>query len=222
MKKALRILVPLLAVLTALPAYAQENPKKYRFEFFGGLNLPLNKDFEIGFPQSVPMIQGKHEFSPGGIGGVRFGIDGRRYWGQDYAYSYSAGFSRLTTAAGRFSITNHFHQASSNLLFYPASLDRRHFFPYLTAGAGATFVTVSRDTITEAVNSGFGSLKSETIFAFNAGAGVRFRLSDRVGLRLDARDYMSRALRYGRKVEALPVAGVFHQIAGTVGLVIHF
>jgi opacity protein-like surface antigen len=138
-----------------------------------------------------------HEFSAGGQAGVRFGIDGARYWGQDYAYSYGSNAGTITTSAGSFSFPTRFHQVSSNVLFYPWSLDRRQFFPYVTAGVGATFVIVNQDAITEGLHAGMGPLKSETIFAFNAGAGVRIRLNDRVGLRLDWRDYMSRALRYG-------------------------
>jgi opacity protein-like surface antigen len=231
MNKSLRILIPSLAIFVSmiLPVNAQEKERKYRFEFFGGVNIPLYKDFEIGQPQSTGIIQARNKFSPGGQAGVRFGVDGARHWGQDYAYSYGYNAENLTTSAGDFSFITQFHQASSNLLFYPVSLDRGNFFPYLTAGLGATFVVVSHDTITEAINAGIGPLKSETVFAFNAGAGLRFRLSKRVGLRLDGRDYISRALRYGIPKSSqnpletvLPVDGPFHQFAGTVAFVIHF
>jgi opacity protein-like surface antigen len=231
MNKSLRILLPSLAVIFALilPSYAQGQEKRYRFEFFGGINIPMDKNYQIGPPQSDTIIDSKHEFSPGGQGGVRFGIDGARYWGQDYAYSYGSNAGKVATSSGSFSFPTRFHQASSNLLFYPWSLDKESVFPYLTAGLGATFVIVSQDAITESIHAGIGPLKSETIFAFNAGAGIRFRLSERAGLRLDFRDYMSRALRYGlpqssenRFDNVLPVGGSFHQFAGTVGLVIHF
>jgi opacity protein-like surface antigen len=231
MNKSLRILIPWLEVivLLLLPASMQGQEKKYRFEFFGGINAPMDKSYEIGPPQSDFIIQGKHEFSEGGQAGVRFGIDGARYWGQDYAYSYGSNAGTITTSAGNFSFPTRFHQVSSNLLFYPWSLDRRQFFPYVTAGVGATFVIVSQDTLTEALHAGMGQLESETVFAFNAGAGVRIRINDRTGLRLDWRDFMSRALRYGMpkssdKTEdiVMPAGGVAHQFAGTVAFVVHF
>lgn len=234
MKKFLRFLLPSIAVAIALtsPANAQKSEKKYRFEFFGGVNFPLEKDFTIGAPQSDVIIQGTHEFSLGPQGGVRFGIDGARYWGQDYAYSYGRNSSDLITQFGSFSFTNQFHQVSTNVLFYPWSLERKSCFPYITAGLGATFVVIDQDTIARALtpsSGGIGPLQSETIFAFNAGAGVRFRLSERVGLRIDGRDYMSRALKYGLPQDSpdpnasvLPTSGVFHQFAGSVGVVIHF
>ncbi len=234
MNKLFRILAPFLAVtiILVLPCQAKGKEKKYRFEFFGGISAPLDKDFEIGSPQSDIIIKGTQEFSAGAQGGVRFGIDGARYWGQDYAYSYGSNATKLKTPFGSFSFRNQFHQASSNVLFYPWSLDRRHAFPYITAGLGATFVVLKQDTLIEALtptSAGIGPLKSETIFAFNAGAGVRVRLSERVGVRFDGRDYISRPIRYGLPKNSsdpnqpvLPVGGAFHQFAGTVGIVIHF
>ncbi len=226
-----RFLIPSLAfMLLASSGSAQE--KKYRFELFGGASYPIKKEFLIGHPQSSAPIKGQHEFSAGALGGARIGIDGRRYWGQDYAYSYGSNASRIVTPFGRFAFTNRVHQVSTNILFYPWSLDNRHLFPYVTAGLGASFVTISQETITQALDplrAGIGAMKSETIFAFNAGAGVRIRLSDRFGVRLDVRDYMSRALRYGLpktsddpNAAVLPVSGVFHQMGGSFGLVIHF
>ncbi len=231
MRKLVRILLASLAFMLLIP-HAQSAEKKYRFEFFGGVSYPIEKTFVIGAPQAVVPIEGKQTFSWGGMGGVRFGIDGRRYWGQDYTYSYSQNATRLETDFGRFSFTNRVHQASTSVLFYPWSLERRRFFPYATAGVGATWVTVSQRAITESMNpleAGFGPLKTEVIAAFHAGMGTRIRLNERFGLRLDARDYMSRALRYGLPQSStdptavvLPVSGVFHQIALTFGLIVHF
>jgi hypothetical protein len=168
----------------------------------------------------------------GVLGGARIGIDGHRHWGQDYAYSFGVNDSKIVTPYGSFSIRNRIHQASSNVLFYPFSLERHSVLPYVTAGVGATFVTIPQKTITQAMNplhAGIGAIKSETIFAFNAGGGVRVRLNQRYGVRFDARDYMSRALNYGLPKSSsdpnqavLPVSGVFHQLAFTFGLVVHF
>jgi hypothetical protein len=231
MRKLVRLLLSFLAFMLLIPL-AQSAEKKYRFEFFGGVGYPIRETFVIGAPQAVNPIEGKHVFSWGGLGGVRFGIDGARYWGQDYAYSYGQNANKLETDYGSFSFTNRVHQASTSILFYPWSLERRVCFPYATAGAGATWVTLAQRAITESMDplkAGFGPLKSERIYAIHAGVGARFRLSDRFGLRLDARDYMSRALRYGLPktstdptAAVLPVSGIFHQIAFTFSLVVHF
>jgi len=231
MRKMASLFVPLM-IFFLLTVCAQADERKYRFEFYGGASYPVSKDFEITHPQSPIPIQGEHDFSFGARGGVRMGIDGARYWGQDYDYSYGANASRIVTDYGRFSFTNRIHQVSTNILFYPFSLERDQFLPYVTAGLGATFVTLTQKALGEAIDpsrAGIGELKSETIFAFNAGGGARFRINDRYGLRLDVRHYMSRALRYDLPKSSsdpneavFPVSGVFHQITASFGLVIHF
>ncbi len=231
MRKLVRFLLPSLALVLLTPL-AHSAEKKYRFEFFGGAGYPIRETFVIGPPQSPVPVDAKRIFSLGGMGGVRFGIDGRRYWGQDYAYSYGQNATRFETELRKFSFTNRVHQASTSILFYPWSLERRAVFPYATAGVGATWVSLSQRTVSASANpvfNSFGPLKSELVAAFHAGLGVRFRMSDRISLRLDARDYMSRALRYGlpqsspdRNEPVLPLSGVFHQICVTFGFIIHF
>lgn len=231
MRKVVRILIPWLAFLAPF-ANAQNGEKKYRLEFFGGANLPLNKHFEIGSPQSNVTIKASQDFSVGPQGGMRFGIDGRKYWGQDYTYSFGTNSARFVSQYGRFSYRNQFHQANTSILFYPWSLNRHQVYPYVLAGLGATFVIVPQHDVAQSGNPfqpSVGPLKSETIFAFHAGFGVRFRLSERFGIRIDGRDYISRALRYGLpktssdpNTPVLPIAGVFHQLAGTFSFVVHF
>jgi hypothetical protein len=60
-------------VLLAAPAYAENS---YRFELFAGASIPVDKDFRIGLPQSTIPLRGEFTVSPGGLGGVRVGVDG--------------------------------------------------------------------------------------------------------------------------------------------------
>jgi opacity protein-like surface antigen len=226
MKRATWISIALLIMLVT-SANAEE--RKYRFEFFGQGAYPLKKEFVITVPQSLTPVPGTQRFSAGGGGGVRIGIDGAKYWGQDYLYSYNSNASKIATSNSDFAFNNRFHQVSANVLFYPSSLEHKTTFPYLTAGVGATFVTISQKTIGEALAQGVGPLKGEVIFAFNAGAGIRWRVNNRWGIRLDLRDYMSRPLRYGLpesssdpSAPVLPVSGAFHNLVGSFGIVIHF
>jgi opacity protein-like surface antigen len=232
MKKTRVTLSGVLALLVLSAGTLGAEERKYRFELYGGLNAPLDKKFEISSPQAVRPIAGEHHFSPGVTGGVRIGMDGGRHWGQDYSYSYAVNSTRIETQYGKFSFQNRFHHANSNVLFYPFGLNARVFYPYVTAGLGATWVVLSRQAIAESsdpLRGNLGGLKSETIFAFNAGAGVRARLSGRWGVRFDVRDYISRPLRYqlpqsstDPRAVVLPVSGIFHQFQGSVGLVVHF
>jgi len=219
-----------LLLLLAAAANAQE--RKLRFEFFGEFVKPWDKEFEITYPQSLTPIQGQHEFSPGGGGGVRFGIDGAKYWGQDYLYSYSAQASRIVSDGSRFAFTNKLHQVCTNILFYPFSLEQESVFPYITAGVGATFVSISQQTMgagLDPTRGNIGPIKGETIFAFNAGGGIRVRANERFGVRIDIRDYMSRPIRYGlaecvtcAASDVFPVSGVFHVMSASFGLVVYF
>lgn len=229
MKKAFWILVALLMLMVAT---ASSQERKYRFEFFGQATRPLDKHYEIGYPQSSSPVPGEHQFSWGGGGGVRMGIDGAKYWGQDYLYSYNSNATKIVDSNRKFAFTNRFHQACSNVLFYPFSLEQKRFFPYLTAGVGATFVSITQKTIGEAIDperGNIGKMEGEVIFAFNAGTGLRIRANDRWGIRFDFRDYMSRPLRYGlpecsdcSDEPIFPVSGVFHQLTASFAVVIHF
>jgi opacity protein-like surface antigen len=233
MRVSARILVLSIGFSLLMPfGFSQSREKKYRFELFGGGSYAMDKNFTIGYPQSTASIAGSHKFSMGAQGGARIGMDAGRHWGADYSYSFGTNSSEIVTQYGKVPISNKIHQAYGNAVYYPMSVDNHTVLPYLTAGVGATFATVSQETVTSSgnpLNSGLGQLKSETIFALNAGGGIRFRLNQRFGIRLDARDFMSRPLRYGipktssnANQAVLPVSGVLHQISGTFGIVIHF
>jgi hypothetical protein len=231
MNKTARFLIPL-AILVSVPAFAQT---QYRFELFAALDLPQDKQFEISYPQSSVPMKGTHEYSPGARGGVRFGTDGKQRWGQEFNYSYGANASTIVNHynGGSFSFTPRSHQFSYNVIWYPLGLGpTKSVFPYLTAGVGATFYTLSQQTVNEALDpnrAGLGKMKNESIFAFNAGGGVRFRINSIYGLRIDVRDYVSDPPRYGLPEKSdnpsqvvFPVTGKFHQIEVSIGFVYYF
>jgi opacity protein-like surface antigen len=125
------------------------------------------------------------------------------------------------------------HQVSYNVLFYPAGLGRnKTAFPYATIGVGGTFFTLSKKTVNEALDpnrGGLGKLRNENIFAFNAGGGVRFKLNEKYGIRLDMRDYITRAVRYqlpkvsdDPNATVFPVGGLFHQLEFSFAFTYYF
>ncbi len=235
MKTLARFLIPLTAVLIMTgPAFA-ESEYKYRFELFGAANVPRSKDFEITTPQSTYPMKGTQEFSTGARGGIRFGADSQSRWGQDIVYSYGSNATRIVnnTTGYRFAFTSKTHQVSINALWYLRSLKKtRRMFPFLTAGVGGTFYSLPQRTINEALDpnrAGLGKLRSENVFAFNAGGGVRFKINNVWGVRIDLRDYMSRAVRYGLPRESsdpnttvFPVGGILHQFEISFAFVYYF
>ncbi len=232
MTKTIRVLL-LIAVVVglAMPGIAADE-KKYRFEFFGGASWPVSKHFTIGYPQSLEPIQGDQDFSIGPRGGVRFGIDGARHWGQDYTFSYGQNASSVNTPVGSLPFTNHFYEATTNVLYYPQSFVGHKTNFFLTAGLGAMWVTVNDSALKNApivFQAAIPELQNEVKFSFNAGMGVRFRLSERFGVRFDVKDYMSPAIRYGLPASSqdpnavvFPVENTFHQLFASFSLVIHF
>lgn len=222
---------PSLAILLFMvaPAFAQN---QYRFELFAAGNIPRDKDFFIGVPQFSPPILVSHQFSAGVRGGIRVGADFKKHWGEDIIYSYGANASKIvnSTCGVDFPFTVRSHQIAFNALWYPGGLDsQKKIFPYLTAGVGGTFFVITPITVNTALELGMGKLRSENIFAFNAGGGLRFHLTKHAGLRFDARDYMSRAPRFGLPENSddpaamvFPISGVFHQIEASFGFVYYF
>lgn len=233
MKKFASFFFPLAVLLIfAVPSNAQD---PWRIDFFGAGTWPMDENFEIGFPQSEVPMEGVHEFSIGARGGVRLGVDGRGYWGMDLIYSYGTNATRILnkTSGADFAFTMRNHQVSYNLLFYPAGLSRnKTAFPYATIGVGGTFFTLSKKTVNEALDpnrGGLGKLRNENIFAFNAGGGVRFKLNEKYGIRLDVRDYITRAVRYqlpkvsdDPNATVFPVGGLFHQLEFSFAFTYYF
>jgi len=233
MKRIACFLIPL-ATLVALvvPASAQT---QYRFEVFGAVTIPVEKNFEIGYPQASPPLELTHEYSPGARGGVRLGVDGAGHWGQDFMYSYGANATKIVNHGNLadFAFTARVHQAAWNLLWYPGGLGRdTGAFPYVTAGVGGIYYTVSQHTVNQALDpdlAGIGKLRNTGTFAFNAGAGVRMKASDKFGVRIDFRDFMTQAVRYGLPkgssdpdAVVFPAGGIFHQFEVSFAVVYYF
>jgi len=230
MKRTAFLVLPLAALLfMAAPLFAQT---QYRLDLYGAGSIPLDKDFTITVPQSTTPLDGTHDFSPGFRGGIRVGADGRGHWGQDLDYSYGSIPSKISVPPGdEFSITNRTHQFSYNVLWYPggAQSSKKKVFPYLTAGAGAVIFQVSKSAKNDAMEAGLGTLLDHTTFAFNAGGGIRVRINNIYGFRIDVRDVMSHPVRYGIPAESsdpatfvFPVTGIFHQIQFSVAFNYYF
>ncbi len=235
MKKATGFFIPLAVLLTlAVPGFAET---KWRFELFGGGSIPMEKSFKITAPQSSVPLHGTQQFTFGGRGGVRVGADWAGHWGQDFIYSYGTNPTRIVNQSSsvQFSFTSRTHQFSYNALWYPGGNGEGKIsgaFPYVTAGVGGSSFVLSSATVNQALDpsrGGLGQLQSENVLDFNAGGGVRFRINNRFGIRVDARDYLSRAVRYGLpesssdpQATVFPVSGVFHRFEASVALVIYF
>ncbi len=233
MNKTVRFFIPLAVLLLACAAVAQERAQ-YRLEVFAAANVPQDKDFEMSFPQTVTPMKATHEWSPGVRGGVRLGADNWRRWGQEFNYSYGTNATKIVnhSNSGTFGFTTHSHEFSYNLLWYPTGFAKKKVLPYLTAGLGGSFYMLRQSTINEALDPnrvGLGKLRNESVFTFNGGGGVRFRINEVYGFRIDARDYFSSPPRFGLPASSdnpsavvFPVTGIFQRLEVSFAFVYYF
>lgn len=230
--KRTAIYVAVLALILTSATFASAAEWKYRFEVFGAGSFPQGKDFEIPVPQSSTLVKGQHKWSNGLRGGIRFGSD-TGHWGQDIIYSYGANATRIVTPGGDFAIRNRVQQICINAIWYPGAVGAdRKATPYVTAGIGGTVYSLPQSVVNQALDpavAGLGKLREEKVFAFNAGGGVNVRVNNVWGIRVDVRDYMTRAPRYGLPktsdnpaATVFPVGGVFHQLELSIGFVYYF
>jgi len=233
-KVALFFVLLAVTMVFALPSYAEI---QYRLEFFGAGTMPVNKNFEIGPPQSSVPMKCTQEFSFGARGGVRVGTDGKGHWGQDFIYSFGTNPTKIINHSNnsQFAFTSRVHQFAYNAIWYPVrsgSDSETGAFPYVTVGVGGSFHILPQTAVNEALDparGGLGQLHSENVFDFNAGGGVKFKINPRFGIRVDVRDYMSRAIRYGLPQSSsdpaatvFPISGVLHRIEASAAFVIYF
>ena len=112
MKILSRLTLPAVMLVSLFASNALAKTQ-YRLDFFGAVNLPQKKDFEITVPQSTVPVRGDQKFSLGGRGGVRLGADGSGHWGQDFIYSYGTNPTTIETDLGSFRFTSRTHQFST-------------------------------------------------------------------------------------------------------------
>ena len=211
------------------PAFAQT---QYRFELFGAGSFPLEKEFFIGLPQFSPPLQGVHEYGNAARGGVRVGADFKKHWGEDITYSFGRYTTKIVnrTVGTEFPFAVQSHEIAFNALWYPLGLDAKSkIFPYVTAGVGTTFFIVGSKDINAGLEAGLGKLQSENVFAFNAGGGVTMRVRKHIGVRVDARDFMTPVPRFGMPKSSddpsalvFPAGGVFHRFEASFAFVYYF
>jgi hypothetical protein len=230
MKKFARF-CPSLAILFVLaaPAFAQT---QYRFEAFGAGSFPLDKEFLIGVPQYSPPLRIKHEYSAAARGGVRFGADFKKHWGEDIIYSYGKYSTKLKnlTIGTEFPFSVQAHEVAVNMLWYPAAYDaKKKILPYVTAGVGTTFFVIGAEDVNAAAEAGLGKLESDNVFTFNVGGGITIHFREHIGFRVDGRDYMSTLPTFGIPKSSsnpselvFPASGVFHRLEASFAFVYYF
>lgn len=154
--------------LSACGAYVQY-PDQYslgnawHFGFKGGFNSGEHMGYEVGYTYN------------------RTGEKCSMPSGTPSAYYSCANFiNGAEVPASTSSLGMAYHQVAFNALYYFAGSDSK-FRPFVTGGIGFTAYAFP------GTSAYYGGASNE--FAVNYGAGIKYRLTDRYGVRLDVRQY---------------------------------
>lgn len=185
------------------------------------------------------------KLADGGLGGLRLGVNPSKYLGIELWGEYDVANVRFLLSPGLYPAGN----PAAGTPIPPYSFGARNWIfglnpvlnlkprgskvqPYVTVGVNGIQFTptnkakaMARDP---AVNALYGSqnLNDNLQVGLNYGGGVKFHLSEHVGLRLDARGFWSRNPTYG--LPNYPTGGIYipskdkiNGFQGTVGLVFY-
>jgi opacity protein-like surface antigen len=196
MWKRIAILIPFLGV--ALPVFAQTE----QIAVTGGWSVfpnPRIGDFTLFDTELNP-----YTLEVKAANGLRIGVRlsfNRSYLSHELNYAWQR--SKLNLATGGVSIHHFYYNAVVHAT--PADSAVR---PFVTAGGGfSAFFNPGHSSL-----AGIGA--SENKLGYNYGGGVKFRLTDRFGLRLDVRDHVT-GKPFGSHVEH--GGGRLHNVECSVG-----
>lgn len=215
---------PAAAQKVANPASATEElPGIFEVDAFGGVSLFGEVDKGL-----------REKLVNGGTAGGRFAWNPTRHLGLEFSYNFMVNNVRLVTPVApglpSYDFGNQIHYPALNLVYNLKPRGSR-FQPYLTVGGGAAQFTptekakrIARDPAVDAVFHS-ANLNDNLQVALNYGGGVKFHLSEHVGLRFDARGFWSRNPTFG--LPNYPTGGIYipgknylNGVQATLGLVV--
>jgi opacity protein-like surface antigen len=223
-----------LSVVLSNNAFAQLKDN-IELNIFGAGSIYSKNNFEIGFPQSATPIPGSLKFDGHARFGVRLGVYTRGHWGQEFFYSYEQNTAHISRG-GAAPVTSNLHLRVNNYginaLYYIEETESHAIQPFLSAGIGGTFYQLKPEAVAFARDPARGNIPdidSSNEIAFNFGLGLKTRSTNRVGVRIDIRDYLGRSPSFGLArssndptATVLPATGVIHNGELSVGLVFYF
>jgi opacity protein-like surface antigen len=205
-------------------ATADEFPDLVEIDPFGGVSLYGQVNTGLGT-----------KIVDGGVAGIRVAWNPARYLGIEGFFDYAQGNVNFRTPSAlglpTYSFGSRIYQWGLNPIFNLKPRGSR-FQPYLTVGVGGAQFTPT-DTAKGLARTSFnqatyqsGNLNDNLQVALNYGGGVKFHLSDHLGLRFDARGFYSRNPTYN--LPNFPTGGIFipskdklNGLQATVGLVFY-
>src|SRR5262249_50595133 len=114
------------------------------------------------------------------------------FWGAELEYTFAnqpLRFTNLSPTIQSLSLSHLVHRLTYNISFAPPMRTKR-FRPYVKSGIGTALFYIPGDSKEEAFQKGL-KLRDTWEFAFNAGGGFKYLVTDIAALTVDVRDQMS-------------------------------
>ena len=230
MKRFLGLLGCTLLVAVAVVPNTLAHPNPRITVLFGGSYVLGDRDFVVSGDSFTS------QFVKGGKARLRASLDLTRHWTLEGDYSLGRNNQRITDESGAIPVQRDFGitvgQVHFNFVRFLTDSESR-IRPFFTAGLGmarfnptdeAKLAALSGDFITDPTQ-----LESSIQLSVALGGGVEARLSRWLGIRFDAKDYISPIPRFGLNETSsgpggifFPVNGLVHNVETAAGIVFYF
>ena len=184
----LRGLICTAAVFTAMAAYANAQEQQWEVGAIGGFAYSPNLTVSNGTTSASTGV--KTGFAIGAYAGQ----DMYRYWSGEATYLYREGDLKLDGSGKSAAFGAHTHLITGDILahFRPRGAKIR---PFISFGGG---IEIMEGTGTESATQPLGNLAAltntrEVLPVGEAGLGVKIQVAEHVRLRVQVRDYFSKA-----------------------------
>jgi opacity protein-like surface antigen len=194
----------LLLILTAVQSFvvAQITPptihSEWEASFFGGFASASDQT-------SLTPVEGQSSARPVGLDykngyllGLRITQNLGEYLGAELEYSFAdqpLDFVNLRPSLPTLDVKHNIHSIIYSILVYPFDRSGR-LRPFGTVGGGTSFFYIGKDSKNKAAGEGI-VLKDRWKFAFSFGGGVKYLLTNKLGVRVDVRDQITGVPNYG-------------------------
>lgn len=217
------------ATASAQSTGRDRNPE-WELSFFAGMSSLGETSSTAPVEDSTATHSSSIKPDDGVLLGARITQNLGRYFAAEMDYTFAdhgGSFANPTPAVPALNMDQTTHSIYYNLLFYLRDSNSR-LRPYATGGVGAALFALDGSIKSTSRELGF-PMKNSWELGFRVGGGAKYRLSDKIGVRVDFADQISDAPGYGLPsrvtvTDAIPGAGyvpsgTLHNMQISAGLI---
>jgi hypothetical protein len=216
-------------------AYAQLKDN-FELNVFGAGSWYTHKNYQVSYPQSAVPINGEFQLDHAIRAGVRVGVYTRGHWSEEFFYSYepnTARFLRSTPPTTTVNLPIQVHNYGATALWYMEADEAQPIRPFLSIGVGGTLFRLTPEAEAIARDPQRGnipqSIRSSNELSTNYGIGLKTRLNNWLGFRLEAKGYFVPTPSFGLPHQSndpaqvvLPLNGALNNGEASAGLIFYF